>query len=121
MMPSDEVVTALLADPLLLANVYGAPVEQIAAPAVVLRPDEPWISKGRPEIERYMAIAVVTAASPSQGIAELHRIIHRILADVTALEGWGWSEAGTAIVDESTGAAFLAARVRLEYRDCIGA
>ena len=120
MIPSDELVEALLSDDLLGANVYPAPAEQIAAPAVVLRPDEPWITKGRPEVERYAAVAVVTASSPAQGIAELHRIVHRVMADALSLSGWAWVEVGTAIIDESTGTPFLAARVRLEYRECSG-
>lgn len=119
-LPSDELAAALLADGTLGANVYAAPAEQIAAPAVVLRPDEPWITKGRPEVERYAAVAVVTASSPAQGIRELHRIIHHIIDAAVPLEGWGWAEVGAAIIDESTGSPFLAARVRLEYRECTG-
>lgn len=120
MRPSDEIAEILELDESLGANVYRAPESQIVAPAIVFRPDEPWMVKARPITERYAAIAVVTASTPKDGLAELHRLVHRVLVAVSSAEGWGWYEVGTVILDESTGSPFLACRVRLGLQDCTG-
>ncbi len=96
-------------------SVYAAPQESITAPAVVIRPDTPWISPDRMcyDLERYAAVVVVTANSPAEGIALLRSMLLKIIDALTS--PWNWVEAQSPVVDETTGVPFLAARLRLTY------
>ena len=96
-------------------SVYAAPSEKITAPAVVIRPDTPWISPDHfcYDLERYTAIAVVTANTPEEGISLLRSILLKIIAALVS--PWNWVEAQGPVVDQSTGVPFLAARLRLTY------
>ena len=101
-------------------SVYRGPTDNILAPAVVIRPDEPWVEPDRfcHDLQRYVAIVLVTASSPEDGIARLYEMARAIIEAVDAAEsGWSWVSVGSALIDESTGAAFLAAPVRLQYRN----
>jgi len=96
-------------------NIYSAPTESITAPALVIRPDTPWLSPDRFcfDLERYAVIGVVTASSPADGISLLRSMLLKV---IEALESpWGWTQAESPIVDETTGVPFLAARLRLTY------
>lgn len=105
-------------------SVYGGPAPQIVPPAVVIRPDEPWIEDGADAggwcqyLEHYVAIAVVSASTPEDGVAALYEIIRGIFTAIDeATSGWSWVSAGLPVIDETTGTAFLAAPVRLNYRN----
>lgn len=102
-------------------SIYPGPAAQLVTPAIVLRPDEPWIEDGDrfcAYLEHYVAIAVVSAASPEDGVASLYAIIHGIFTAIDESQsGWSWVTAGLPIIDETTGTAFLAAPVRLNYRN----
>jgi hypothetical protein len=96
-------------------NVYAAPSEKIKAPAVVIRPDTPWLAPSRFcfDEERYAAVAVVSANTPEDGIAMLRSVLLKI---VEALPSpWAWEQAEGPVIDETTGVPFLAARLRLTY------
>ncbi len=102
-------------------SIYPGPAPQIVPPAIVIRPAEPWIEPSTfcRGLERYHAIAVVTASTPRDGVDQLYTIIQAIK---DALEGetgskWDWESVGQPVIDESTGTAFLAAPVRLTYRE----
>ncbi len=102
-------------------NLYPAPQEHVIAPAIVIRPDEPWITRGATfgmDTEHYVAVAVVTASSPGEGLAALHDLVHRVMA--AEGDGWAFVSVGRAIVDEATGVPYLATPVRLTYSDCGG-
>lgn len=102
-------------------NGYPTPHELIQTPAVVLRPDAPWIAReGYADHERYVAVCVVSAGDTVSGTASLHDMIHGVAATADALAnaGWSFTDAGRAVVDESTGTPFLAAAVRLSFRSC---
>lgn len=98
------------------ANIYPAPVQSIKAPAVVLRPDEPWIRTG-PAMgtlsEGWLAIAVAPAGDPRSGMDTIRSLL---LGIIDALpDGWYLRETGRPVVDESTGIPVLAAAARLTY------
>ena len=98
-------------------SIYPGPAPQIVPPAIVIRPAEPWIEpstfcKG---LERYHAIAVVSASTPRDGVDELYTIITGIIEALP--DTWDWETVGQPVIDESTGTAFLAAPVRLLYRN----
>ena len=98
------------------ANVYAAPGSSIKAPAVVLRPDDPWIRPG-PALgmlsEGWLAVAVAPAGDPKSGMDTLRSLL---LGVIEALpEGWQLRDTGRPIVDESTGVPMLAAACRLTY------
>ena len=102
-------------------SIYSGPTDNLSAPAVVIRPDEPWMEPGNNfchDLQRYVAIALVVAASPEDGTTRLYRMAQAIIEAVdSAASGWSWVSVGSALVDESTGAAFLAAPVRLQFRN----
>lgn len=101
-------------------NVYPAPVEDIVADAIVIRPDTPWFEQGEQtwyDQERYAVVALVSASAPADGLARLHYLVHSILH--TARDAsWEFESVTAPVVDESTGTPFLAATVSLVYRNC---
>lgn len=114
--PSDDLITALRAsDALSGANVHGMR-SQVVAPAVVVRPDEPWMRPGGfcPLIQQYVVVLTVAAATPEDGTNDLYRMA---LVVIDALpETWEFVSVGSPIIDESTGTSFLVAPVRLNYK-----
>jgi hypothetical protein len=113
--PIDSLITALRAsDELSEVSVTGVR-PQVSPPAIVIRPDEPWLEPDRfcVPLQRYVAVPTVAAASAEDGIGSLMLMA---LAIIEALpDGWDWSGVGAPIIDESTGTAFLVAPVRLKY------
>lgn len=97
-------------------NVYAAPTLQIKAPALVLRPDEPWIRLG-PALgtlsENWLAVAVAPAGDPRSGMNTLHTILLEVIEALPA--GWSLRDVGRPLLDESTGMPVLAAAARLSY------
>lgn len=101
-------------------NVYPTPEENIVPPAIVVRPDTPWIETGDDmwsDQERYAVVALVTASTPGDGLAELHGIVHSIM-HAARTASWHFDSVTAPAVDESTGTPFLAATVSLIYRNC---
>jgi hypothetical protein len=115
--PSSEFLE-LLADVELPENVnlYAAPTDEITAPAIVLRPDALWMEPSSfcMELERYSAIAVVTASTPGDGIALLRLLSLAIIGAL--VPPWDWESVEGPVIDETTGKPFLANRVKLTYK-----
>ena len=114
--PAEELALVLQLE--LNANIYPAPVTSIKAPAVVLRPDDPWIRPG-PALgtisEGWLAIAVAPAGDPKSGMDTLRSLL---LGTIDALPaGWALRDTGRPIIDESTGIPMLAAAARLTYME----
>lgn len=91
---------------------------QVKPPVIVVRPDDPWFEASNSTFclyfEHYLAIAVVTASSPEDGVGALYSMVRSI---VDALpETWEFVSVGSPIIDESTGSAYLAAPVRLNFK-----
>ena len=112
-----DVLSALADAGLDNVNVLDGPTPQIKAPAVVIRPDTPWVvpSNFCYDEQRYQAIMVVSAATPGDGRRMLYTISQAIRSSLT--EGWSWESVNAPIVDETTGVPFLAAAIRLLYRN----
>ena len=98
-------------------TVLPAPQESITAPALVIRPDNPWLEPDRFcfDLERYTVVAVVSANTPTDGIAQLRSMLLTIIAGL--VDPWKWIAADGPILDQSLGVPFLAARLRLEYKN----
>ena len=98
-------------------NLYSEPTEKIEAPAIVVRPDSPWMEPDRFcfDLEHYSAICVVTASTPGDGIALLRTLSLAIIAALVA--PWDWVNVEAPLIDETTGVPFLANRVRLTYKN----
>ena len=89
---------------------------QVSPPAIVVRPDEPWIEPDTycVYLQHYLAIIVVTASSPEDGVDKLYDTALKIIDALPV--SWEFVSVGSPIIDESTGTAFLAAPVRLNYK-----
>jgi hypothetical protein len=111
-----EILAPVLEAALPGVNVYASPATSIKAPALVLRPDDPWIVPG-PALgaltEAYLAIAVAPAGDPRSGMDTLRTIL---LEAIEALPpDWAHRSTGRPVLDESTGVPMLAAAARLMY------
>ena len=102
-------------DGLTTANVHGIR-SQVIAPALVIRPYDPWLSPDRfcKAVQRYVAVATVGAASGEDGIDRLYTMVLAVIDNLP--EGWDWESVGGPVIDESTGTSFLAAPVRLTFK-----
>jgi len=121
MTPWDDLAAVLMAEPALEdVNVYATPTESIVPPAVVVRPDTPWLATAGSlypgDTERYAAIAVSSASSPADAMAELHRMVHAI-ANAARVAGWQLEEAAAPVIDELISPT-LASAVTLTYNNC---
>lgn len=98
-------------------NLYSAPTKEITVPAIVIRPDSPWMEPATfcLELERYAAVCAVNAATPGDGIALLRSLVLAIIEALVA--PWDWESVEGPVIDESTGTPFLACRVRLTYKN----
>lgn len=98
-------------------NIYSAPTDKIEPPALVIRPGPSWMEPDRfcRDLERYSVIAVVTASSPSDGIAMLRLLSLAIINGL--VPPWDWTSVDGPVIDESTSAPLLANRVQLTYRN----
>lgn len=108
------------ADRLEGANIYPAPPSQVATPAIVLRPDVPWIIPDTFgwDKEAYVAVCVVNASDPRSGMTELYGLVQIVMAACD--DAFSFVEAGTPVIDETTGTPLLAATVRVTHRQCKG-
>lgn len=112
-------IEAALADESLSdVSVLDGPVDSLKAPAVVIRPDSPWVAHGPNfcyDEQRYQAVMVVTASTPGDGRRMLYLISKAIRESLT--DGWSWESVNAPILDQSTGVPYLAAAVRLLYHN----
>jgi hypothetical protein len=104
-------------------NVYRAPpTGAIQTPAIVYRPDEPWIDRQqtyRVWIEHYLAVCVVGASSSADGVAALYEMALAVKAALEAdpdAAAWDWLGAGGIVATDQGGMSYLACAVRLTYR-----
>lgn len=114
--PLSDLIEALRAsDGLSGANVHGVR-SQVVAPAVVVRPNEPWMEPDTfcNMLQRYVAVATVQAASAEEGVVKLLAMVSAVVDNLPS--GWDWESVGAPIIDETTGTAFLVAPVRLTYK-----
>lgn len=98
-------------------SIITGPAAQLKPPAVVLRPDNPWLvpSKFCADEQRYVAIPVVSASTPADGVRKIYAAVKAIKNALT--ESWSWESVSAPIIDETTGVPLLAASVRLKYQN----
>lgn len=90
----------------------------VTAPAIVLRPDTPWVAQGqgyRHHLERYAAVLVASATTPDQAQDELYAMALVVL-EAASDEGWDWVTLDPITLDETTGTPLLVAVAHLTYK-----
>lgn len=105
----------------LVVNVYEAPPSQLQVPAIVIRPDSPWIAIEDDQTfgtwaEKYLAVCVAAAADPISSKDQLRDLV--ILARDAAeldLRTWRFTEASGIGESEDAGVQYLAATVKVTY------
>jgi hypothetical protein len=101
-------------------NVYPAMAQQIVAPAIVIVPADPWITDTtfQYDTEAYLAICLVEAAAPSDGLEKLHVLVHAV-RDAGG-EGWEIGDVSgvrsTSIPNDGT--SYLGSWVQVTFRNC---
>ena len=114
--PLDD-LAALLADVDLPEgmSVISGPAAQLKPPALVLRPDNPWLvpSAFCNDEQRYVAIPVVSASTPAAGVRKIYAAVKAIKNALTG--AWSWESVSAPVIDETTGVPLLAATIRLKY------
>jgi len=118
-----EVAPPWLSLPLLGGvNVYWSPPSgPIVAPAIVYRPDQPWIERQatyKVWRELYVAVCVVPASSGPDGVAKLYEMALTLKAALDAPDapaGWDWLGVGGIVEVDQAGLRYLAAAVRLSF------
>lgn len=103
------------------ANVYWTPpTGALIVPAIVYRPDDPWIERQttyRVWKENYVAVCVVAAGS-TDAVGKLYEMALAVKAAMDAdplLAGWDWLGAGAIVETEQAGLRYLASAVRLSF------
>lgn len=97
-------------------NIYASPTDKVKAPAVVIRPGPTWMEQDGFcwALERYQAVCVVTASTPTDGIRMLRDLSRAIIAGLPS--PWDWESVEGPVIDETTGVPFLANRVNLTFK-----
>ncbi|MGV1029615.1 MAG: hypothetical protein ACOYBU_14025 [Dermatophilaceae bacterium] len=106
------------------ANTYlTPPTGALQVPAVVYRPDQPWIERQQTYkawVENYVAVCVVNASAGADGVAMLYALAlavkDAIDSDQPAMAAWEWRGAGAIVETEQAGTTYLACAVRLSFR-----
>lgn len=120
-----RIAAVLEAGPLAEAgiNVLAGPVAAVMPDAIVVRPEEPWISRGtdgKParfgpaRLERYAALLATRVADP---VSSMERLYQMALAVTEAASdaGWDWTQASSISLDETTDTPLLVASVGLTF------
>jgi hypothetical protein len=104
------------------ANTYHTPpTGALQVPAVVYRPDEPWIERRQTYkawVENYVAVCVVNASAGADGVAQLYAMslaVKQAIDSDPALAAWEWRSAGAIVETEQAGVTYLACAVRLSF------
>lgn len=115
-----EAITGGLVVPTGQVQVYPTPTEQIVPPAIVLGPDNPWVS--RSEFctfgeHRYLAAVMVAAGDTTDGTALLFELTEAVRrSPVRCVDGQGgWTETNSPRLSDLGGSPHLVADVRLTY------
>jgi hypothetical protein len=107
-----ETIIDALAEAERFVNVYPLPTEGIAIPAIVIRPDEPWmegVTEDEPfatRRERYAVVLVTSSATASDGTVALRDMAKLVMGCEGA--GWRWMETTAPVVTAANGVDYLA-------------
>lgn len=106
---------------------YPYPPSALVAPAVVARPDNPWIEPDEwcTFRERWLLIAVVSAADPPSLMARLEELavyVVDLVAATAPVTGAAWDRTDTPFLDETLGVPLMTAAAHITRpHDPIGA
>lgn len=114
----DPIIAALRSDQRLVdagVNVYDSPPSVLSAPAVVFRPDSPWMAPSSwcTVAGRWLALAcVAVSADPLwDALEDLAAAVVDVAGDNPA---WRWSTTDPPVLDESTSSALVIAAIHIE-------
>lgn len=118
----ERIQAALAAAEQAVAVVVG-PRSTVVPDAIVVRPAEPWISRGaagRParftsHLERYAAVCAVRVADADSALVRLYAMARAVLA-AAAADGWDWETTGAVQLDATTDTPLLVVVVALTYQ-----
>jgi hypothetical protein len=100
-----------------LANIYPRPTtKQLMLPAIVLRPDEPWIEPGGYgwDDENFMAVCVAGTGDTDAATTTLRSLAAKVMEVIT--DDYEFKDVSEPFVDSRTGTPLLAMRVRIRAR-----
>lgn len=98
-----------------LGNIYPAPTTKpVTPPAVVLRPDEPWLEPGGYgwDDENFVALCVVGAANP-EATSQLHELARQVIEVTNG--PYFYKESSEPFVYQQVGIDLLAMRIRITF------
>lgn len=118
----ERISQALAAAEQAVAVVVG-PRSTVVPDAILVRPAEPWMSKGaagRPArfsglLERYAAVCAVRVADPDSALVRLYAMAQAVCRAASA-EGWDWETTGAVQLDATTDTPLLVVVVALTYQ-----
>ena len=102
------------------ANVYKAPPSQIAVPAVVVTPGDPWMAENSAEEpftrwrEQYLLTALAPHADPASAILTLYQIVTALMDGIDT-RGWWWIGVSGLTRVDSGGGQFLGVTMRVGH------
>jgi len=118
-----RIAAVLEAGPQTGISVQAGPVRSVVPDAIVVRPEEPWISRGtsgKParfgpaRLERYAALCAVRAADPVSSMERLYNMAGAVM-EAASDAGWDWSQTSSISLDETTDTPLLVVSVGLTY------
>jgi hypothetical protein len=104
-------------------SVMAGPVATVTPDAIVIRPEEPWVSRGtdgKParfgpaRLERYAALLAVRAADPVSAMERLYGMAAAVM-EAASDAGFDWTQTSSITLDETTGAPLLVASVGITF------
>lgn len=101
-------------------NVYRSPSEQVAAPAILIRPDSPWQTAADADMpfaqiaERYAAVCLVASTDPLSNQADLRDLV-RLARDAAIAATFRWTQTSGISPSEADGVEYLASVVRATW------
>lgn len=110
-----ELLDTLATDAGVDVNIADQPPASLAAPALVIRPDNPWRRPGQGQpfsrtLEQYAVVAVV--ATSGDAVDELRRLT-MLVEDVADTDGWSWTETSGIVQITHNGIDYLGATSRV--------
>lgn len=101
-------------------NVYRSPSDQVAAPAILIRPDSPWQTAADADMpfaqiaERWVAVCLVASTDPLSNQSDLRDLV-RLARDAAIAAAFHWTQTSGISPSEADGVEYLASVVRATW------